>query len=39
MGFIGSNPTTETSDAFGDLIEKMVKAAEMEATLKRLLGK
>ena len=37
-GFIGSSPyIDEASDAFGDLIEKMVKAAEMEATLKRLL--
>ncbi|MDA0877448.1 MAG: V-type ATP synthase subunit D [archaeon] len=38
IGFIGSSPyIDEASDAFGDLIEKMVKAAEMEATLKRLL--
>ena len=38
VGFIGSSPyIDEASDAFGDLIEKMVKAAEMEATLKRLL--
>ena len=38
IGFIGSSPyIDEASDAFGDLIAKMVKAAEMEATLKRLL--
>ena len=38
VGFIGSSPyIDEASDSFSELIEKMVKAAEMEATLKRLL--
>ena len=39
VGFIGSSPyIDEASDSFSDLIEKIVKAAEMEATLKRLLA-
>jgi V/A-type H+-transporting ATPase subunit D len=39
IGFTGSSPyTDEAADSFGDLIERMVKAAEMEATLKRLLA-
>ena len=38
VGFIGSSPyIDESSDSFSELIEKMVTAAEMEATLKRLL--
>ena len=38
VGFIGSSPyIDEASDSFSELIEKIVKAAEMEATLKRLL--
>ena len=38
VGFIGSSPYIgEASDSFSELIEKIVKAAEMEATLKRLL--
>ena len=38
VGFIGSSPyIDETSDSFSELIEKIVTAAEMEATLKRLL--
>jgi len=38
VGFIGLSPyIDEASDSFSELIEKMVKAAEMEATLKRLL--
>ena len=38
VGFIGSSPyIDEASDSFSELIENMVKAAEMEATLKRLL--
>ena len=38
VGFIGSSPyIDEASDSFSELIEKMVTAAEMEATLKRLL--
>ena len=38
VGFIGSSPCIdEASDSFSELIEKMVTAAEMEATLKRLL--
>ena len=38
VGFIGSSPyIDEASDCFSELIEKIVKAAEMEATLKRLL--
>ena len=37
VGFIGSSPyIDEASDSFSELIEKIVKAAEMEATLKRL---
>ncbi|MGY8745455.1 MAG: V-type ATP synthase subunit D [Candidatus Poseidoniales archaeon] len=39
IGFTGSSPyIDEAADSFGDLIERMVKAAEMEATLKRLLA-
>ena len=39
IGFIGSSPyIDEASDSFSDLIEKIVTAAEMEATLKRLLA-
>ena len=39
VGFIGSSPyIDEASDSFSELIEKIVKAAEMEATLKRLLA-
>ena len=39
IGFIGSSPyIDEASDSFSELIEKMVKASEMEATLKRLLA-
>ena len=38
VGFSGSSPyIDEASDSFSELIEKMVTAAEMEATLKRLL--
>ena len=38
VGFIGSSPyIDEASDTFSELIEKIVTAAEMEATLKRLL--
>ncbi|CAI8387320.1 MAG: V-type ATP synthase subunit D [Euryarchaeota archaeon] len=38
VGFIGSSPyIDEASDSFSELIEKIVTAAEMEATLKRLL--
>ena len=38
VGFIGSSPyIDEESDTFSELIEKIVTAAEMEATLKRLL--
>ena len=38
IGFIGSSPyIDEASDSFSELIEKIVKASEMEATLKRLL--
>ena len=38
VGFIGFSPyIDEASDSFSELIEKIVKAAEMEATLKRLL--
>ncbi|MDP6224041.1 MAG: V-type ATP synthase subunit D [Candidatus Poseidoniaceae archaeon] len=38
VGFIGSSPyIDEASDSFSELIEKIVKASEMEATLKRLL--
>ena len=38
IGFTGSSPyIDEAADSFGNLIERMVKAAEMEATLKRLL--
>ena len=37
IGFIGSSPyIDEASDSFSELIEKIVKASEMEATLKRL---
>lgn len=39
IGFIGSSPyIDEASDSFSELIEKIVKASEMEATLKRLLS-
>ncbi|HIF45880.1 MAG TPA: V-type ATP synthase subunit D [Candidatus Poseidoniales archaeon] len=39
IGFTGSSPyIDEAGDSFGDLIEKIVTAAEMEATLKRLLS-
>ena len=39
IGFTGSSPyIDEAADSFGSLIERMVKAAEMEATLKRLLS-
>ena len=38
VGFIGSSPyIDEARDSFSELIEKIVTAAEMEATLKRLL--
>ena len=38
VGFIGSSPyIDEASDTFSELIEKIVTAAEKEATLKRLL--
>ena len=39
IGFIGSSPyIDEASDSFSELIEKIVKASEMEATRKRLLA-
>ena len=39
IGFIGSSPyIDEASDSFSELIEKIVKASEMEATLTRLLA-
>ena len=39
VGYIGSSPyIDEASDSFGNLIEKIVRAAEMEGTLKRLLA-
>ena len=39
IGLIGSSPyIDEASDSFSELIEKIVTAAEMEATLKRLLA-
>ena len=39
IGFTGSSPyIDEAADSFSNLIERMVKAAEMEATLKRLLA-
>ena len=39
IGFIGSSPyIDEASDSFSELIEKIVKASEMEATLKGLLA-
>tara|TARA_Y100001970_G_scaffold292678_1_gene435102 strand:+ start:18869 stop:19486 length:618 start_codon:yes stop_codon:yes gene_type:complete len=39
IGFTGSSPyIDEAAESFGDLIEKIVKASEMEATLKRLLA-
>ena len=39
VGLIGSSPyIDEAADSYGKLIEKIVKAAEMEATLKRLLA-
>lgn len=38
IGFIGSSPyIDEAADAYGNLVEKITKAAEMEATLKRML--
>ena len=38
VGYIGSSPyIDEASDSFSNLIEKIVTASEMEATLKRLL--
>ncbi|MDE0870027.1 MAG: V-type ATP synthase subunit D [Candidatus Poseidoniaceae archaeon] len=38
IGYIGSSTyIDEAGDSFGNLIEKIVKASEMEATLKRLL--
>ena len=38
VGYIGSSPyIDESSDSFSELIEKIVTASEMEATLKRLL--
>lgn len=39
IGLIGSSPyIDEAADSYGKLIEKIVNAAEMEATLKRLLA-
>ena len=39
IGLVGSSPyVDEAADSFGDLIVKIVKASEMEATLKRLLA-
>ena len=39
VGLIGSSPyIDEAADSYGKLIEKVVNAAEMEATLKRLLA-
>jgi V/A-type H+-transporting ATPase subunit D len=39
IGFVGSSPyVDEAADSFGDLIIQIVKASEMEATLKRLLA-
>ena len=39
IGFVGSSPyVDEAADSFGDLIVQIVKASEMEATLKRLLA-
>ena len=39
VGFIGSSPyIDEASDSFSELIEKIVRASELEATLKRLLA-
>jgi V/A-type H+-transporting ATPase subunit D len=39
VGFVGSSPyVDEAADSFGDLIVQIVKASEMEATLKRLLA-
>ena len=39
IGFTGSSPyIDEAAESFGNLIERMVNAAEMEATLKRLLA-
>ena len=38
MGLVGGSPyIDEAADGYSALIEKIVKAAEMEATLKRLL--
>ncbi len=39
IGLVGSSPyIDEAADSYGKLIEKIVNAAEMEATLKRLLA-
>jgi len=39
IGLVGSSPyIDEAADSYGKLIEKIVTAAEMEATLKRLLA-
>ena len=39
IGLVGSSPyVDEAADSFGDLIIQIVKASEMEATLKRLLA-
>ncbi len=38
LGLVGGSPyLDEAADAYGSLIESIVKAAEMESTLKRLL--
>ncbi len=38
LGLIGGSPyLDEAADSYGELIESIVKAAEMESTLKRLL--
>ena len=38
IGFIGSSPyVDEAAEAYGNLVEKITRAAEMEATLKRML--
>jgi V/A-type H+-transporting ATPase subunit D len=38
LGLVGGSPyLDEAADAYGTLIESIVKAAEMESTLKRLL--
>ncbi len=39
IGLVGSSPyVDEAADSFGDLLVQIVKASEMEATLKRLLA-